>query len=307
MKKILVAGEINPDLILQGCRSFPELGKEVLVDDFVMTLGSASAICAMGLARLGRRVGFAGKVGVDPWGDYCLETMAGAGIDVSSVIRDPALKTGVTISISAPRDRALVSFVGAMAALGGDDLPDRLLKDFQHLHVSSYFLQERLRASLPDVLARAHRAGLTTSVDPGFDPTERWSRELLDTLHDVDVFLPNEVELAGLSGVDDPEHALRRLDNGRTRIVAKLGARGCITLDGERVLRAPAIAVQPVDTTGAGDSFNAGFLHAWLDGRPLSECLQWGAACGSLSTRGVGGSARQGNAQEVAALLGAVS
>jgi sugar/nucleoside kinase (ribokinase family) len=307
MKKILVAGEINPDLILQGYHSFPEPGKEVLVDDFVMALGSASAICAMGLARLGRPVGFAGKVGVDPWGDYCLETMAGAGIDVSRVIRDPALKTGVTISISSPRDRALVSFAGAMAALGGDDLPDRLLKDFHHLHVSSYFLQERLRASLPDVLARAHRAGLTTSVDPGFDPTERWNRELLDTLREVDVFLPNEVELAGLSGVGDPEHALRRLDNGRTRIVAKLGARGCMTLDGGRVLLAPAIAVQPVDTTGAGDSFNAGFLHAWLDGRPLFECLQWGTACGSLSTRGVGGSARQGSAQEVAALLEAVS
>ena len=307
MKKILVAGEINPDLILQGYHSFPELGKEVLVDDFVMALGSASAICAMGLARLGRPVGFAGKVGVDPWGDYCLQTMAAAGIDVSRVIRDPALKTGVTVSISSPRDRALVSFVGAMAALDGEDLSDAVLGDFQHLHVSSYFLQDRLRATLPDVLRRAHRAGLTTSLDPGFDPTERWGRALLDTLWEVDVFLPNEVELAALSGVADPEDAVRRLDNGRTRIVAKLGARGCLTVDEGRVLRVPAFPVQPVDTTGAGDSFNAGFLHAWLDGRPLAECLRWGAACGSLSTRGVGGSARQGDAREVEALLGAAS
>lgn len=304
MKKVLVAGEINPDLILQGYHSFPAPGKEVLVDDFVMALGSASAICAMGLARLGRPVAFAGKVGDDPWGDFCLRTMAAGGIDVSRVQRDPSLKTGVTVSISSPRDRALVSFVGAMAALGEGDLPDALLRGFSHLHVSSYFLQARLRPALPAVFARAHRAGLTTSLDPGFDPTERWGSELLDTLGEVDVFLPNEVELAALSGLGDPEAALRRLDNGRTRIVAKLGARGCLTLEGGRPLSVPAVAVEPVDTTGAGDSFNAGFLHAWLDGRPLPECLRWGAACGSLSTRGVGGWERQADAREVEAVLG---
>jgi sugar/nucleoside kinase (ribokinase family) len=303
MKKVLVAGEINPDLILQGYQSFPAPGKEVLVDDFVMTLGSASAICAMGLARLGRPVGFMGKVGEDPWGDYCLETMAAAGIDVTRVHRDGNLKTGVTVSISSPRDRALVSFPGAMAALAGDDLPDGIFAGFGHLHVSSFFLQERLRPTLRDVFARARRAGLTTSVDPGFDPTERWGADLLDALAEADVFLPNEVELAALSGTSDVEQALARLDNGHTRIVAKLGAKGCVALEGGRLLRAAALPVQPVDTTGAGDSFNAGFLHAWLDGRPLAECLRWGAACGSLSTRGIGGSGRQADAGEVEALL----
>jgi sugar/nucleoside kinase (ribokinase family) len=157
------------------------------------------------------------------------------------------------------------------------------------------------------VFARARRAGLTTSLDPGFDPSERWGSDLLDVLQEVDVFLPNEVELAALSGLTDPEPALARLDNGRTRIVAKLGARGCMTRDRGRTLVAPALAVTPVDTTGAGDSFNAGFLHAWLDGRELQECLRWGAACGSLSTRGVGGWERQADAREVEALLGAAS
>jgi sugar/nucleoside kinase (ribokinase family) len=302
MKRVLVAGEINPDLILQGYHSFPEPGKEVLVDDFVMALGSASAICAMGLARLGQPVAFVGKVGEDPWGDYCLGIMSGRGIDVSRVRRDPALKTGVTVSISSPRDRALVSFLGAMAALRGDDLPDAIFAGFAHLHVSSYFLQSGLRPALPDVFARARRAGLTTSLDPGFDPSERWSG-LAELLPQVDVFLPNEVELAALSGARDPEGALARLDNGRTRIVAKLGARGCMTLDRGRALSAAALSVQPVDTTGAGDSFNAGFLHAWLQGRDLQACLRWGAACGSLSTRGVGGWQTQADAREVEVAL----
>jgi sugar/nucleoside kinase (ribokinase family) len=306
MKKVLVAGEINPDVILQGYRSFPEPGKEVLVDDFVTTLGSASAICAMGLARLGRPVGFAGKVGADSWGEYCLGVMAARGIDLSRVQRDRALKTGVTVSITSAYDRALVTYVGAMAELGGDDLGEAALRGYDHLHVSSYFLQERLRPALPDVFARARRLGLTTSLDPGFDPSERWARDLLDTVAAADVFFPNEVELAGLSGAADAEQGLRRLDNGRTRIVAKLGVRGCMTLDAGRVVSAAALPVEPVDPTGAGDSFNAGFLHAWLDGRPLAECLRWGVVCGSLSTRGLGGTERQADAAEVETLLAEV-
>ena len=307
MKRVLVAGEINPDVILQGYRSFPEPGKEVLVEDFVTTLGSASAICAMGLARLGRPVGFAGKVGADYWGEYCLGILTGRGIDVSRVQRDRALKTGVTVSITSAYDRALVTYVGAMAELAGDDLGEAALRGYDHLHVSSYFLQERLRPALPDVFARARRLGLTTSLDPGFDPSERWAGDLREAVAAADVFLPTEVELAGLSRVGDPEQGLRALDNGRTRIVAKLGVRGCMTLDGGRVVTAAALPVEPVDPTGAGDSFNAGFLHAWLDGRPLVECLRWGVVCGSLSTRGMGGTERQADADEVRKLLPEVS
>lgn len=304
MKSVLVVGEINPDLILQGYHAFPTAGKEVLVDDFVMTLGSASAICAMGLARLGDPVAFVGKVGADPWGAYCVETMAAAGIGVSHVIRDPALKTGVTVSITSPRDRALVSFIGAIGALRAADVPDDAFAGARHLHVSSYFLQDGLRPGCRSLFARARAAGLTTSLDPGFDPSERWDKDLLETLTEVDLFFPNEVEVRGITRTDAVPDALRRLAGGRTRTVAKLGAQGCATLaDDGRVLQAPSYSVEPVDTTGAGDSFNAGFLHAWLAGRPLEECLRWGAACGSLSTRGLGGTARQPSTEEAERLV----
>src|SRR5262245_59258883 len=145
MKRVLVAGEINVDLVLAGTHDFPTPGKEVLADDFQMVLGSASAICAMGLARLGSPVGLLGKVGDDPWGVFCLEAMSARGIDVSRVVRDPALKTGVTVAITAPRDRALVSFLGSIAALTAKDVEERALAGFAHLHVSSYYLQTGLR------------------------------------------------------------------------------------------------------------------------------------------------------------------
>jgi sugar/nucleoside kinase (ribokinase family) len=302
-RRVLVAGEINVDLVLQGYREFPVPGREVLVDDFIMTLGSASAICSMGLARLGTPVLFAGIVGADVWGDYCLDVMRAAGIDLSAVRRDPRVKTGVTVSITSPSDRALVTYLGSIAALAADDVGDALFGRAEHLHVSSYFLQSRLRPGCRDLLRRASRAGLTTSLDPGCDPSGEWGPDLAETLREVDVFLPNEVELEGVTGLADPEGALRSLENGRTLTVAKLGARGAMARSGGAAIRRPAFPVVPVDTTGAGDSFNAGFLHAWLAKRPLDEALALGAACGALSTRGLGGTGGQATLAEAEALV----
>jgi sugar/nucleoside kinase (ribokinase family) len=303
VKRALFAGEINVDLVLQGYSEFPVPGKEVLVRDFAMVLGSATAIMAMGLARLGTPVAFVGRVGDDVWGHYCLEDMAGRGIDLSRVIRGGGLKTGVTVSITHPADRALVTYLGAISALTAADVPDGVLAGLDHLHVSSFFFQDGLRPGLPDLFARARRAGLTTSLDTGFDPSGRWDDGLRATLRETDLFFPNEVELRALSGRDDPAEGIRALDNGRTQVVAKLGTDGAVALEGGRVVRVPAYPVEAVDTTGAGDSFNAGFLHRWLQGAPLVECLSLGAACGALSTLGLGGTAAQPTLHEAEALV----
>lgn len=303
MKRALFAGEINVDLVLQGYTEFPVPGKEVLVRDFAMVLGSATAIMAMGLARLGTPVSFLGRVGDDVWGRYCLEDMAGRGIDLSRVIRGGGLKTGVTVSITHPADRALVTYLGAISALTGADVKDEAMAGLDHLHASSFFFQEGLRPDFPDLFARARRAGLTTSLDTGFDPSGRWDGGLRETLRETDLFFPNEVELRALSGCDDPAQGIRALENGRTRVVAKLGQDGAMALDGDQVVHVPAYRVETVDTTGAGDSFNAGFLHRWLQGALLVECLRLGAACGALSTLGLGGTAAQPTLAEAEALV----
>src|SRR5258706_8832906 len=262
MSKILVAGELNPDMILQGCRTFPAPGKEVLAGDFAMALGSASAICAMGLARLGNAVSFLSRIGTDLWGSFCLEVLGKGGLDVSRVIRDPTLKTGVTVSISSSEDRALVTFLGAIAELHEHDIPDGILEEFDHLHVSSYYLQKRLRPGCRQLFARAHRLGLTTSLDPGYDPAETWGQDLLQTLEQADLFFPNEVEALAVTRTQTPEQSIRALENGRTLTVVKLGPQGCFAMHDGRRLHQATFPVEPVDTTGAGDSFNAGFLHA---------------------------------------------
>lgn len=295
---ILIAGELNLDLILQNYRSFPALGREVLVDDVTLTMGSASAICACGLAKLGNAVTFAGKVGADPWGELCKSKLASCGVDISRVMVDPALKTGITVSITSPTDRALVTYPGASTALQASDFERDSFRGFQHLHISSFFIQQGLRPGIQQLLHLASECGLTTSLDPGYDPDEKWGRDLLEALREVDVFLPNEVELEGVTGLRDREEALRSAANGRTLTVAKLGIHGCMTLDAGNIVAIPAFAVAPVDTTGAGDSFNAGFLHAWLRGARLRDAMTFAAACGALSTLSAGGTSAQPTEQQ---------
>jgi sugar/nucleoside kinase (ribokinase family) len=302
MQRILVVGEINVDVVLHGDTP-PQPGREVLVDDCALTLGSASAICAMGLARLGNQVSFVSRVGADLWGDYCINVLHGGGVDTSHVRRDPLLKTGLTLSIASTTDRALVTYLGSIDAVAEADVTDSLLGRASHLHVSSYFLQSRLRPSCGRLFERARAQRLTTSLDPGCDPYEKWNGDLHETVDAADVFLPNEAELLAMTTAGDVAAALRALDNGRTRTVVKLGSQGAMTVEAGRMLHVPAFSVTPVDTTGAGDSFNAGFLHAYVRGRPILDCLAAGNACGALSTRALGGTTAQPGVEEMMRLV----
>lgn len=301
MKRIVVVGETNVDVVLRG--GVPAPGCEVLAHDCMLTLGSASAICAAALARLGEPVAFVSRVGTDIWGDYCLGVLQRAGIDISHVIREPELKTGITVSIAAAHDRALITYPGSIDSVTEEDVPDALLATARHLHVSSFFLQSRLRPSCARLFARAKAHGLTTSLDPGFDPRQEWDGDLRGALNGVDIFLPNEVELLAIAGCHDPIAALLRLRNTGARTIVKLGRSGSMTLEDGTPIHAAAFETATVDTTGAGDSFNAGFLHAYLNDRPLIECLLTGNACGALSTRALGGIAAQATAEEVAGML----
>jgi sugar/nucleoside kinase (ribokinase family) len=301
--RILVAGELNPDFVLSGYTSFPCPGQEVLVDNAVLTLGSSSAICAVGLAKLGNAVSFAGLVGRDAWGEFCLHELEAAGVDTSRVIQSPAVKTGITVSLTAKSDRALVTYPGAIEKFRGSDIDLDDLNQFQHLHISSYFLQTGLRRDCRELFATARRKGLTTSLDPGCDPAGEWGKDLLETLEEVDIFLPNEVELRGITGCGDPMAGLRALQDGWAMAVAKLGVSGSMVLEHGRLVRVPSFRVDAIDTTGAGDSFNAGFLHAWLRKASLADALRWGAACGALATLGYGGTTSQPRGDEVESFL----
>jgi len=300
---LLVAGEINPDLILSGDVE-PAFGQvEKVVDSAVLTVGSSSVIFACGAARLGLRVAFIGKCGDDLFGRFMLEEMRKRAVDTSPVIVDPLLSTGLTVILNKGDDRAMLTFPGAIGALRADEIPDDLLRRARHLHVASYFLQDALRPGLPDLFRRARALGLTTSLDTNYDPTERW--EGLDQLLPLtDVFLPNATEACALTGVPDVEEAAARLARIVRVVAVKLGAEGALGVQGEQRARVPSLSVAVVDTVGAGDNFDAGFLYGYLHGWPLERALRLGTVCGALSTRAAGGVAGQPTLDEVLTYLG---
>jgi sugar/nucleoside kinase (ribokinase family) len=302
---IMAFGEINFDVILRdGKQVVVAPGRETLVDDFTMMLGSSTSITTAGLIRLGNQGAFVGWVGSDASGDFCLNSMTTLGIDVLRVRRHPSIKTSITVSLSSPEDRSLISYLGTIPELRGEHIEDRFFAGFDHVHSSSYFLQTGMQPTgFRDVFARAHQHGLTTSLDPACDPQLRWQSGLRETLSEVDVFLPNESELRGITGEAEPEQGLRSLEGLVKRTVVKLGREGAMTLEDGRAVCVAAPSVEVLDPTGAGDNFNSGFIHAWLHGRQVREALQLGVACGSYSVRGIGGTGAQATEPEAWALL----
>ena len=300
---ILTAGEINPDLVLTG-EVVPAFGQaEQLVDSASLSIGSSSAIFACGAARLGLRVALLGLCGEDLFGGYMLEALRARQVDVSQVIVDPSLATGLSVILSTRDDRAILTYPGgSMDRVRAEQVTDALLRRTRHLHVASYFLQTALQPGLPDLFRRAHAQGVTISMDPNWDPSGRW--EGFDVLLPlVDVFLPNANEALALTGAGTLAAALERLTGTCAWVAIKHGPQGALGAHAGQVQSAPALSVPVVDTTGAGDSFDGGFLYGFLNGWSLERSLKLGVACGSLSTRRAGGTTAQAELKEALAYV----
>ncbi len=299
---VAVVGELNADLILRG-NVTPAFGQvEQVIDEATLTVGSSSAIFACGAARLGLRVTFSGKAGDDEFGHFMLRELQQHGIDTRGIVIDPRLPTGLSEILSRPSDRAILTHLGSIAALRFDEIDLALLSRARHLHLGSFYLLDALRPHVPRLFEEARARGLTISIDTNYDPSEQWEGGLREALQHVDVFLPNETELLAITREDSIEAGLDRLSE-IPMVAVKLGARGAIARSGSHVFRADSVPVTVVDTTGAGDSFDAGFVYAYLDGQDLSQALSFACACGSLSTRAAGGTAAQATLAEALAAL----
>ena len=279
---LLVVGDCNPDLLLVGGDVVPECGqREKLVESARLVVGGSAAIAACGAARLGLDTAFVGAVGDDLLGTFMLDALADRGVDVSGCMVDPAVPTGVTVAMVRGDDRAILTAPGAISALTATAIDRELLRASRHLHVASFHLLDGLRPGLEGLVAEAHDAGLTVSLDPQGDPGGGDTALLARLAAQVDVLFLNEQEEAAL----DPA--------GSRLVVVKRGARGAFARKGDKVVEASAPAVNAVDATGAGDSFDAGFLAARLAGDGLPEALALACACGALSTRALGGTEAQ--------------
>jgi sugar/nucleoside kinase (ribokinase family) len=295
---VLVVGDANPDLILRG-DVVPRFGQEEqLLASADLVLGGSAAIMASGLARLGVPTALAAVVGDDLFGREVLAWLRAAGVWPDATTVRAGAVTGISVHLSSPDDRAILTLPGTIPEL--DAAAVRFAVDMSapvHIHVASPFLTPALTRELPDLLHEWREAGITTSLDTNWDPAGSWDG-IATALRDLDILLPNRAELAALGG----EAAVVGLG---PRVVVKDGANGGWSLDpaGNRHA-APGIPVEVVDTTGAGDSFDAGYIAAMAYGvDDESERLRWATAAGSLSTRGAGGTAAQPTLDELRAAL----
>lgn len=294
---IVVAGEINPDLILTGDVE-PAFGQvEKLVSNATLSIGSSSVIFACGAARLGLKVAFVGVCGDDVFGRFMLNEMKKRNVNTDHVITRPDGQTGLSVILNKNMDRAILTHPGLVAALRAIDIPDALLRQTRHLHVASYFLQTALQPDLPDLFRRVRVLGLTTSLDTNYDPTEQWHGfdELLSL---TNVFLPNEAEALSITHTDNCEFAAQLLATKAEIVAVKRGALGALACKNHELRFAQPISVNVSDTVGAGDSFDAGFLFGYLNGWDIQKSLRLACICGGLSTQKVGGTDGQPNLDE---------
>jgi sugar/nucleoside kinase (ribokinase family) len=286
---ITIAGETNLDLILYGLPEQMAMERELLGSGFKVTLGGSSSILAHNLAALGSRVGFISQVGHDEMGEIALSRLGESGVDLSHITYREDVGTGVTVLLPHGERRHILTYLGAMAKLTVADLDLSYLTSSRHFHLSSLFLQTGLQLGLPELFDELKRAGMTLSLDTNDDPNDTWGGVLDQLLDKIDLLLPNEDELLRIARKPNIEESLDSLAARVPLIVVKCGARGAVVQQGQKRHWVPSLQVEPVDTIGAGDSFNAGFLNFYLkDGNPLHAAAM-GNVTGALSTLRPGG------------------
>jgi sugar/nucleoside kinase (ribokinase family) len=287
---VTIAGELNLDLILYGLpeQLLPE--RELLSDRMMLTLGSSSAIVAHNLATLGSRVGFQSRIGDDPLGQIAIERLQQGGVDVSLVRRvRSSTTTGLTVILHHEAWRNILTYAGTIAETCWEDLDLNYLSDSLHFHFSSYYLQRSLRPRVGELFRYLKSKGLTISLDTNDDPDDRWAGGLHELLGYVDVFLPNEREACKVAGTEDLDAGIEKLSKLVPLVVVKVGSKGAIAQRGSERFTSPPQEVVAIDTIGAGDSFDAGFLHEYVQGSDLAMCLASANRAGAFSTTRPGG------------------
>jgi sugar/nucleoside kinase (ribokinase family) len=287
---VCVVGETNLDLILYGLPKMLELDRELLATGLAVTLGSSSAIFAHNLSTLGTKVGFVSKTGGDALGQMALDRLAVAGVDVAHVSqRAGGTPTGLTVVLPQVQHRYILTYPGTMFEMEYSDIDMDYVRSARHLHLSSYFLHRALRPRIVDLFREAKEAGLSTSLDTNDDPENKWDQDLLAVLKYVDVFLPNDREVKKIAHTDDLSKALNLLAGLAKVVVVKRGSSAAICRTGDEQCSLMPPKITPIDDVGAGDSFDAAFIHKFLAGATLEDSLWFANLAGAFSTTQQGG------------------
>ncbi len=299
---VLVVGDLFYDLVMSGFESWPRPGEEFFARKFHKEIGGGAAITACGLAKLGVQAGVVGVVGKDD-GQWMLDQLQARGVDVSGIRMIPSQPTAFTVSVSTAVDRAFLTYSGAnreLPALMDDLIGTAAGYQPRHIHLAHDMNPTNLQSTFRAIKDR----GWSVSLDVGWHPEWFADARAVAALKMVDIFFPNEREAAAITRQTEPRRILDTFESmGVHRVALKLGKDGAALLwDRDISIQKPG-TTESVDTTGAGDCFDAGFLYAWLGGMAPALCLKAGAACGELSTRELGGIAGFPSKEELETIL----
>lgn len=288
---VIAIGELNVDVILNNIDGEPEIGKEKFAKEMILTLGSSTAIFAANIACLGSKTGFIGMIGQDTFGDLIESSLSNKGVDISMLIRSDKYSSGATICLNYHEDRANVTYQGAMDFMTFDDMDKTLFTKTKHIHLSSIFMQSGIKKDLPEVLKYSRENGLTTSLDPQWDPVEKWDFDYEKILPYVNVFLPNETELKLITQSHSLDEAVQKIRPFIDICVVKRGREGSLLLQkNQKPIHLDAfLNNETIDAIGAGDSFNAGFIHAFVKGETAENAQIIGNLTGAINTTAAGG------------------
>lgn len=298
---VVAIGELNVDLILNSIQGEPQVGKEIFAEDMILTLGSSTAIFAANIACLGSKTGFIGMIGKDIFGSLVEKSLSEKGVDTSMLIKSDKSSTGATICLNYNEDRANVTYQGAMDIMSFEDIDKTLFNKTKHIHLSSVFMQSGIKRDLLEILKYAKQNNVTTSLDTQWDPNEKWDMNYEEILPYVNIFLPNETELKFLTQSETLEEAIKKIEPFINICVVKRGRKGSILLQKgvEPVEIDACLNDQVVDAIGAGDSFNAGFIHAFVKGAAAEDAQINGNLTGAVNTTAAGGTGAFTSAEDV--------
>ncbi len=299
---VIVVGNYSVDLIFTGMPEFPQLGKDVVGSDFKMTPGEAF-IPAVAMHRLGLKVGWATDFGNDDFSQFALKSARAEGLDESLFVFHDRPFRRISVSASFPGDNAYLTYYDPDPQLPAA-VPALRKSRAKALFIPGLYYGPFLEIGINMIRIKKMKLVMDGNSSSGnIIGNSRQSKAIRSALKYADVFLPNAKEARRLTGEDDLQQAIYKLAELCPLVIIKDGSKGSLACTANNLIRIPGISIKPVDTTGAGDNFNAGFLYAWLNNYPIDTCLKWGNITGGLSTLEMGGTTRKITIEEVLKVL----
>ncbi|MGH9340383.1 MAG: carbohydrate kinase family protein [Acidobacteriota bacterium] len=291
MHRVLFVGDINVDVIMGGLQSPPTLDREVTCESYDVTMGSTAVISACAYSSLGGEASFLGLAGRDKYGEFMMRGMLDFGIDIEHVRRTSDCATGVTVNLIYKNTRSQVTYPGTIAEFDGSDINELVLACFDHIHLAGPYQQKKFRPQILGVLQLAREVGVSTSLDPQWDPAEQWEH-MDEWLPLLTYFFLNSDEALSYTRAASEDEAFRRLAARTNCPILKMGERGAMLAVEGRPQIIPSYQVELVDTTGAGDTFDAAFLFAQLEKEmSLTDSVKFANAAAARSCTFRGGTA----------------